>query len=284
MTKPAESAVAAVETLELGSPWAELAAAAAAGIAADRAAAVAKLFPLELAPVTGDTIAQYAALTSRLGAAGYAAGLASYHARSIEAHPELAAALRSQEALADVEAAATHFATPERHEPHAVAGARAAAVARRQYETMIAAQLVAVEGHPLAPSARALLECDALQARLVAARSRHEEHARAELERAEADRLAAARVVIDRTVERVREAEAAARDALQKAQVSAETYRLARADALGERLTQSGLRDLRIERGDGPEIYGVTELVASLRGCSIERLGYFEAALREVGR
>jgi hypothetical protein len=275
----AETLVAALEALPHGEPWAEPVAAARIAIDTERAAAVALLFPIEIEPTTSTAIAEYTWHIGRLGPVGYGEALAALHDRSVVAHPELARLLRSLEANQDNEAAAAMRAAPNSSlETQHAAGLRAAAEARARYQTAIAKNIAAVEGHDLADAARALLACEATELRLAACRARHEAHAAATMARLSEERRQAAREAHGATVARVRSAEAALADAQQRLTLTAAEYRAAKADALVERLKLSGLRDLRVGR-DNPEVYVVAELCASARGMSIAQIDRFTAAI-----
>jgi hypothetical protein len=271
-----ETLIAALENLTLGEPWAGLLATAESALAAARAEAEAEVFPTTLAPTTADAIAEYTWRTSRLPAAGYGTSLAQIHRRAVVDHPELARLLRSQDALDDVGAAAAQLAYPGPGETHAVAGARAAAIACAEYKLAIGRHVAETETGA-APAARALVAvADDLAIRLAAAKARHQEHARAEIERADLEARAVARAVVDRTVQRVREAEARAADAHEKAAVSAQEYQRIKADALIERLRLSGLGQLNV---GSREIYYVADLISTARDMTVELLARYEAAL-----
>ncbi|HMG57371.1 MAG TPA: hypothetical protein VK601_27920 [Kofleriaceae bacterium] len=276
--------VTALEALALGEPWAEPLRAAGTAIAEDRAAAEATMFPSELTPTTADAIAAYTWHTARLAAPAYGERLADLHRRAMATHPALAELMRSVDALDDVGAAAASLANADRGETHAAAGARAAAAARRRYQRDVADQLAEAPGHELAASARALLAVENLEARVAAESARREEHAAAELARELESRRAADRAVIDRSAQRVREAETRAADARAAAAMTAAEYRKLRAEAFIQRLKLSDLKHVRVG-GDGA-LYAIADLVETAGEMSIEQLARFEAALaaREFAR
>ncbi len=279
----AKTFVTNFENLELGAPWSAMLESAVLQLATERAAADAIVFSTEIQPLTADVIVTYETLTRRTEAMGYDRAMAGYHARAVVSHPLLASCFRTSECLADIRGAAMIGVGPsDERETHFAAGARAASASVERYRIAIAAQLAAVDGHELQGAARSLLGAVTLALRLDAARQCHEQYAAAELERVNAERRAAARGVIAQTVARVREAQAAATDAAAKAAQTAAQYRLARADALSERLKLSGLTDLRT--GEHGGIYGVDDLAATVRGMSIESLAKFELALEQAGR
>jgi hypothetical protein len=274
--------VAELEQLPAGEAWSALLGEAESAIAADRAAAESTLFPVEIAPTTADAVALYAHHIERIPVVGYGSHLAALHARSVTSYPELAALCRSADALADVGAAAAAHAVPDRLEHHAAAGARAAAEAHRRYQRAIAETLAAAPGHPLGDAARAYLAVQDLIARVAAARARHEQHARAELARVEVERQAAARAIADKTVERVRAAEAAAAEARAAAATTEQELRAARAAALTARLRASGLRSLRVGGNDAS--FGVDDLIATADRMSAAQIAMYSAALDAVER
>lgn len=282
-----DSLVDALENLPLGEPWADALAAAESAIARVTVTAREKLFPLEIAPATADALAEYAWRTNRLAAADYGDRLAEIHGRAVVGHPELACLLRSQEALEDIGRAAAQLAAPvDRLETHVAAGARAATKARMRYELAIAQQLAAADDHKLSRAARELLANEDLANRLAVAKARHEDNAQLELARAASERQAAARVVVDRTVERVRDAEARAADARARAEQSALEYRRIRADALIELLRLSGLKELRMQTfgvGERAALYGVEDIINTAHGLSLASIARFEAALAAHG-
>jgi hypothetical protein len=189
-TKPA-ALVAELEAMPLGEPIAVLLGEATNAIAADRAAAVAIMFPADIVRADAGTLGLYTFHTSRYDRPGFDARMATLHGRALSSAPELCLLLRSPEALADIEAAASALASP-RHEreSYAEAQTRAAAEARVRYERAIAEQLAAAGGD-LAEPARRLIAAEDLAARVEAARQRHEQAAAAAAERAAAERRAA---------------------------------------------------------------------------------------------
>lgn len=183
MLKPAQKSaaglIAELDSAPLGQPIDVLLAEAIAAIAADRAAAFAVLFPADIVRAGADILSLYSFHTSRYDRPGFDGRMAVLHRRALGTVPELCPLLRSPEAIADIEAAASAIAAPTRpHETYAEAGARAAAEARARYETAISEQLVAAGGD-LAVDARRLLESDRLSARVALVKAKHEEHARA---------------------------------------------------------------------------------------------------------
>lgn len=278
-TMNTENLVAALEAVALGEPWAEQLAAATAAVAAERVAATGELFPAELAPTPGDAVTMYGHIIGRLPIAAYGDHLAAQHGRAVRQWPALAALMRSPNALEDVAAAAAGWATPAAHnESIQTAATRAAAEARARYIRTVAHQVADCPGHELAAAARAILASEDLDRHLAAVKARHEEHAKANLTRIEAERRAAAALAVDETVERIRAAEAVAADAHQRAAQSANEYRRARADAFVARLKAAqaaGLKDLRV----GGDLYGIDNLIDAAHGQSVERITRYEAAL-----
>lgn len=278
--KKAESLVAALEATPLGEPWRAALDAATSAVASLRAGAVTTVFPTEIQPMSADTVALYAEFIRRPAPMRFGEEASGFHARAVSSHPELARAFRSREAIADVETAASQVAVPASHlEAHGVAVARTAAEARKRYEVAICVAIANVNRHELGDAARAVLEAEALIVRIDVARQRHEEHARAELARVEAERKAIARAVVDKTVALVRAAELAAHDAARVAVLSATEYRRLRAEALVERLRASGLKDLRV---GSDKLFGVDDLIATAPAMSLERLAMYEAALARI--
>jgi hypothetical protein len=278
--KNAEKMVRDFEELELGEPWADLVAIASQACSTEAAAAEAILFPSAITPTTADAVALYDSLISRLDRSRFAEGLELIHLRALTSHPALAALCRSREALDDIGAAASWAAAPEsQRETTGAAIARFAAEARARYQLAIARQIGDVPEHELADAALALIAAEDLALRLVAAKERHEEHARAELAKAEHERKAAARAVVDRTVEKVRAAEAALADARAKAEDEAREVRRIKAEALVERLRLSGLSHLKATGEAGPGVFSVADLINTAPRMTIEQIGRYERAL-----
>jgi hypothetical protein len=182
-TTTTEALILTLEGFALGEPWTAEHAAAVAAVAADRARALAVMFPSDLQPTPSDAISAYAWYVGRLGPLGYGDSMADLHRRSLRSHPALAGLLRSPEALADVGEAAASRAPSGEH-------ATSADAARRRYQLAVARQLAESPGHELAAGARAFLATEVLVARVAAAQAKHEEHERAEVARLEAERQA----------------------------------------------------------------------------------------------
>lgn len=179
-----EAAVVAVEQLEAGAVYAEPAARAGKLLDELRAQARAILFPAAVVPIGADVIADIVAYSSRDVGAAYGVGLAQLHGAALVDYPKLAAALRTPAYLANVRRAGANAAVVQ--DPHVRridAERRAGEEAVDAYQTTIAAQLAAA-GQML-PHSAALAAVPALKARLDAAVSRLEEHARADAERIE---------------------------------------------------------------------------------------------------
>jgi hypothetical protein len=288
----ADAACAVAESLEIGSAWSSPVEAVKSAIAAIAAITVSVLFPIEITSMPADAIAAFAWHTGRLAAAGYGEALASIHRRAMNTFPALAALCRSADAVSDVGASAAQFAAPaDQLEPHAAAGARAAADACARYQRAIAAQLVDAPDE-LGAAARALVHADDLSARLTSTVARHEAHAAAELERVDAEQRAAARAIAEESARRVRDAEAAASEATAAAKRAANDLRLAHADALVARLrarleAASRTKD-RARRGElealrtRETLHDVESVIANARGMSAERIAWFTAALDQA--
>jgi hypothetical protein len=280
--KTSATLVAEFEALALGEPWADQLAAATGACASQRYAAERKLFPFELTPVPADAIAAYAWHIDRLNQRRYGDELAMVHQRALNGHPALAQLCRTHDAVTDVSNAAGTYATAAHsRETHATAALRVAEEGRRRYQRLIAKQLADLVGHELRDAAQSYLEAEAHEERLDAAKARHEAHARTELEQVEIERKTVARAESALAVGKVRDAEAAAADARAKATLAEREYRKLRAEAFAQRLRASGLKQLRVGRGDGAELYGVDDLLvgATANGYTLETLAKYEAAL-----
>lgn len=276
-----EFLIARLGNLPLGEAWSEAHRAAEVALAADRASAEAKQHPREIVPVTLATQNQFVQLTGSWPAIGYGDLALEAHGRCVRTHEELAAALRSG-CLDDIaHAAARQVGPADELETHGAAAARAGDFAVKRFKLGCAAQIAATDGHPLADAARALLACEDLEHRLEAARQRHEQHAALELERVQAEQRAVARAIVDKTVERVRAAQAAATDLRAKAALAEREYHQLRAAALVERLRASGLLELRVgglgERARA--LYAVDDLVRTAPEMSLAQIGVLEAVL-----
>jgi hypothetical protein len=182
----ADRAVAALELLAPGSPFAEPLAAAAAALAALRAAAVALLFPDQLEPASAETLLDLDRLTGPVRFETAAAELAALHG---QAYPALALAIRGPRGRHVLQTALGIYAGRILR-PEAVTEGLAV------FERAVAAQLVGQAEHEPAASLLAH-ELPALQARLDTARAAHEAHARAEADRLQREHEEAARVLAE---------------------------------------------------------------------------------------
>lgn len=220
----------------------------------------AKLFPAELVPITADAIAQYTWITSRLAPIGYGAALADAHGRAVASNLELAALLRSPEALADVGEAATVNASRSERETIANAYDRARAAAVATYKRQIAEQIAATPKHKLAEAASAYLTELAAEAEAERVAAAAVEAERAAAAAVEAERVAAVVAERARLAEVSRAAAAAALEmeaARERDQIAA---RIALAEAVAARIQAHGITEIRL--GDGA-LYDVTSISGS---------------------
>ncbi|MDQ3299966.1 MAG: hypothetical protein M3619_25585 [Myxococcota bacterium] len=269
-----------LEAVALGDPFAAAHAVDTAAIATRRSIAEAKLFPADLVPINADTIALYGHHLGRFPLVGFGDAAALVHGRAVVTHPDLAACFRSAYFLEEIDGATAQFAP--RLALDAAGTTRAIAEARARYQRSIAAQIVAVREHDLAASAREWLACEVLETRLAAAKARHEEHAGAELARAEADRRAAARVVAERTAERVRAAALQAEQARAQLAHAEREHSALRGEALAARVRASGLDALRV----GSRWFDAAEIAghASSNQFSDAQLAVYEDAIAEAAK
>lgn len=243
-------------------------------------AAERELFPVALVARSRDTVAAYEFHTSRLGAAGYASGLAVLHARALQGDAELAAMFRSPEALADVGIAAERFATPAHdREPIGVACARASAAAIASYKKAISEQLAGAEGHELAAVARRYLEAIAAEARAQAAERDRAEAARAAAEQAEAEQRAKAQAEREKLFAEQAEAAKQARSAEAAAAAATRAYADTCRRRLAAELQAARVKTLRLRIGGTGGKYGIPELLAALPRLSLAEINAVAEAL-----
>jgi hypothetical protein len=206
LEQAAAAAVRALEALDLGAAFAGPAEAARAAIDALAGPAARNLFP-DVAPTTADAIANFEFAEAVWPVSRYGECAADLHAAALDVDHAIGVLLRSGPVLARVRRAAESQA-PASAEHVQVAGDQAVA----RYQRAVALQLAGVD--PAESSATILgITVPALRVRLDAAVRRHEEHARVELarlqaERQEAERIIAAAEAADVEGERQRKAEA----------------------------------------------------------------------------
>ena len=192
LTKRAQSAeqsVAAFEAVPMGEAWAEPGQEATAAVAAFRGQATNELFPPDVVPIGGDLIADLSLYTEALPAVGYGPAVAALHASCLDAHPALAFVLRGSVVLGRVAKFGSVQAVVL---DRSVADMEIEAVEAFQHE--VAGQLHA--RGDAEPWSETLAETvPDLEARIRQARRRHEDHAAAELARAEQEAAEAARVL-----------------------------------------------------------------------------------------
>jgi hypothetical protein len=250
------------------------------------AAADARLFPSDLLPMTADALKQYEWITSRFGPVGYGAALAAAHARALASNPDLAALMRSPEAVADVGEAATVHATPaDDFEPIAVTCSRARSAAITAYKQAVAKQIAEAASHPLGKHARAFLAAARAREQAEAERIQLAEEARAELERqAEAERVAA-EAAAELAAAELAAAAAAQQTAEAAVRATVEAHRSAHARWFVATLKGSGLARLRTRGGIGGflgrGVYTTEDLIAQAPMMSIEQLSILERALSD---
>ena len=180
----AEQAVAELEAIEVGEPWAADGAATATHAVDElRKRAAVSIFPEAIEPVGADLIADFNLCVEGFAGATFGAQLAHLHERSVETHPALARFLRSPHGVGEVAARAAAHAPVAARKP-----AELAAESQAEYQRAVAAQLYA-RGE-FEPWARIFAEVvPGLEARIAAAKEPHEERAQAESERQKQERV-----------------------------------------------------------------------------------------------
>jgi len=271
---PEVAALAAVATLEsvvLGQPWADAHRQAVEAVRLLRRGAEDRIFPSEVTPTSADVIAAYNHHAARWPRSACGRSLASLHARTLGTWPALAAFCRTSEAIGDVGHAAAARASALNRP-----GSELADEAIDSYMFDIARQLIGA-GHELAAAAHEFIRSTELGERLAAARTRHEAHARASIaeDKKRAEQVQAQLAAEDRRhVAEAREREAAAAAAASEAKRAA---RLTRAAALAARLRTHATTHKTIDVGS--EKHNCLRLAVVVKGMSHEQLSRIEAAL-----
>ncbi len=181
----ARVALPAFEASPLGEPWAAFDAEAARAVADVKARAREALFPSEIRPVDPEVFAAFEFLEEDADLSSYVSHLADVHARAVSTYPELAAFVRSPAVLARVRRVAASLAQRQMRTSEDVGRELVEALSKA-----VAGQLAGTE--EFEPAATVLAtDVPAMEARLDAARARHEQYARAEIERIEAEKAEA---------------------------------------------------------------------------------------------
>lgn len=264
------TAVEALETLELGAPYAEPYRQADAEVSALRDSATERLAPSVMLPLEAGALAAFALDSELWPRSSWGRCALDMLARAADTWPELVRVILRRETLERIGFFAAANASADMQ-------VRAAEEARSAF--LLGAARLLTEHATYGQAARDLLLSEEMRGRIEAARERHEQHTRAELERAERERQAAERARAEEAGRAVIEAARNAERLRGEAQQAGERARRLAAEHLERRLRASHKESVRT----GREIFSTADLIANCSGMSLEQIARIEEAL-EVER
>ena len=199
---PVLEALGGLDSLALGESFAAADAHASAALSELKARARQDVFPPAIGPVAPAVLAAFDFLEGDADPSAYGDFLADVHALSLDSYPDLSALIRSVAVVRRLQNVARSRAVTAGRPADDVATATL-----DRFHRTIASHL---EGRPEFEPAATMIAVDipALEARLEAARARHEAHARSEVERLTREKAEADQAVAD--AERARRADVAA--------------------------------------------------------------------------